>query len=85
MFYIKVDKDNVIIDALSYPYSDYVPVDVDYLPTGVMGGWFKLEGGQIVEYPELKPVDNEIQKLRNDLDNAILELTMAISMQGGSQ
>ena len=25
------------------------------LPVGLIGGWFKLEDGVIVEYPELKP------------------------------
>ena len=36
-------------------------------------------------YDDVIPTeDDKIEELRNDLDNAILELTMAMAMQGGS-
>lgn len=75
--YLQVRPDGVITDCITYPYADYVEHDVDYIPQGIDGGWFKLEGGDVVEYSELKPVtrDEEIESLKARLDsteNAVL-------------
>lgn len=65
-FYLQVDSNNIIRDAITYPYGDYIPYDADMLPVGINGGWFKFENGQVVEYPELKPKD-ENEKLETEV------------------
>jgi len=68
-FYLQVDKTtNVITDAIEYPYGDYVEIEVEQLPAGVMGGWYKLENGKIVEYPDLKPktTDDKIAEMNEN-------------------
>lgn len=82
--YVKIDKDNIIRDCITYPYGDYIEVDVVEIPLGVYGGWFKLENGIIVECPELKPKSDadEILELKQQIEqqnSAIADLTMLIS------
>lgn len=84
--YLQVRPDGVITDCITYPHGDYVEHEMDYIPQGINGGWFKLIDGKVVEVPELKPVskDDEIEKLKQeDLNNkeAIAELYM-LSMGG---
>ncbi|VDG98915.1 Uncharacterised protein [Lysinibacillus sphaericus] len=69
MFYVKTDSKGIIMDVLSYEYPGYEKVMVETLPRDVLGGWHKLEGGQIVEHPELKPLDSdaEITELKNQV------------------
>jgi hypothetical protein len=62
-FYLQVQTDGTITDAISYPFENYVPVEMDNLPIGISGGWFKFENGVIVEYPELKPKNENEQIL----------------------
>lgn len=66
-FYLQVQPDGIITDAISYPYGNYTEFETDYLPIGICGGWFKLENGQIVEHPELKPSDPEVTELKQQL------------------
>lgn len=65
-FYLQVQPNGIITDAIDYPHGNYVPVEAELLPVGVHGGWFKLENGIIVEHPELKPADpvSEIENLK---------------------
>lgn len=77
MFYVKANgTTNVIEDVITFPYQDYVPVEVAEVPQDVMGGWFKLENGVIVEYPELKPVSDEekITALEKQLEQTNADL-----------
>lgn len=64
--YLQVRPDGIITDCITYPHEGYVEHDVDYIPQGINGGWFKFVDGQVVEVPELKPVtrDEEIEKLK---------------------
>lgn len=60
-FYLQINADNIITDAISYPHEGYVEFEhsEDHLVAGINGGWFKLEDGQLVEYPELKPIEEK--------------------------
>ncbi len=68
-FYLQVQSDGTITDAITNPYEDYVKFEAEQLPIGVYGGWWKLEDGKLVEYPELKPKDEneELEELRNNI------------------
>lgn len=86
-FYLKINSENIVVDALSFPYEGYVEYETDELPPGAFSGWFKLENGQLVEYPELKPEDpvDEMTALKNKIElqeQALAELTMHISTLG---
>lgn len=72
-FYLKVQSDGIITDAISFPHDGYTEVEVDELPIGVNGGWFKLEDGNIIEYPALKPKD-ELQQQIDDLNIAMASI-----------
>lgn len=81
-FYLQTRQDGTITDAITYPYGDYKEYVADSLPVGVNGGWYKLEDGKIVEYQDLKPIDEktEIQILKQEnteLKQAIAELGVA--------
>jgi len=80
-FYLQVQPDGTITDAIEYPHGNYVEVELDHLPIGVYGGWWKLENGQLVEYPELKPkdVNDEIESLKQsqmEQDEIIMTLLL---------
>jgi hypothetical protein len=62
-YYLLLDKNNIIQDAISYPTDGYIEVEVDKpFPAGINGGWYKWENGTYVEIPELKPkgIDREL-------------------------
>ena len=76
-FYLQVNQaTNLITDAIEYPYDGYIAIQLDSLPAGVNGGWFKLESGVIVEYPELKPISpgDEIETLKAELEQVKADL-----------
>ena len=55
-YYLRLNQDNIIVDAITFPVEGYIEYESDYpLPAGINGGWWKFENGQPVEYPELKP------------------------------
>lgn len=91
-FYLKVNKDNIVTDALSFPYEGYVEYETDELPAGAFSGWFKLENGMLVEYPELKPPEqpnpnDEMMELKRQVaeqEQAIMELTALLSGGGAN-
>jgi len=62
-YYLLLDENNIIQDAISYPVEGYIEVEVDKpFPAGINGGWYKWENGTYVEIPELKPkgIDREL-------------------------
>jgi len=77
-WYFKLDENNVILDVIEYPFEDYIEVQLSaiQLPSGINGGWFKLEDNKIVEYSELKPINEEDRMSR--LENAVVDLTEII-------
>lgn len=85
IFYLQVDENNIVRDAISYPYENYVPYEAEILPVGVNGGWFKLENGILVEFPELKPKDKneELETEVADLwyQNMVSEARIEITEQ----
>lgn len=75
--YLKVDENYVIRDCITYPYEGYVEYEIAEIPQGINGGWFKLENGAVVEYPELKPKTEsdeiaELKQLVADLTEVVL-------------
>ena len=84
-YYLLLDENNIIQDAISYPTDGYIEVEVDKpFPAGINGGWYKWENGTYVEIPELKPkgIDRELLETvlqRVDAsEQAILALMEAI-------
>jgi len=64
-FYVLIDSESIIRDIIEYQHDGYVEVETTLpLPLGINGGWFKLEDGKFVEYPELRPKDLEIEQLK---------------------
>ena len=62
-YYLLLDENNIIQDAISYSTDGYIEVEVDKpFPAGINGGWYKWENGTYVEIPELKPkgIDREL-------------------------
>ena len=62
-YYLLLDENNIIRDAISYPTDGYIEVEVDKpFPAGINGGWYKWENDTYVEIPELKPkgIDREL-------------------------
>lgn len=81
-FYLQVQPNGVITDAIEYPHEDYIEVELQLpLPVGLTGGWFKLEDGtgRVVEHPELKPKDKdtEISELKHNNLVTMMALTEA--------
>ncbi len=75
-FYLQVQADGIITDAITYPYGNYVEYIADSLPVGINGGWFKLENGVIVEYPELKPISDDDRIATLESQNAQMLLAL---------
>lgn len=77
-YYLQVNNDtNIITDAIEYEYAGYIPYTTDTpLPGGVYSGWYKLENGVIVEYPELKPIPPEDEIAQLKADQALMKKAM---------
>ena len=56
IYYLQVQPDNIITDCITYEYDNYIKWEGE-INEPIHGGWFKLIDGQIVEVPELKPLD----------------------------
>lgn len=70
-YYFRLNQDNTIVDAITFPVEGYIEYETDYLlPAGINGGWWRFENGQPVEYPELKP-ETELEQRIADLEAAI--------------
>jgi len=70
-YYFRLNQDNIIVDAITFPAEGYIEYETDYpLPAGINGGWWRFENGQPVEYPELKP-ETELEQRIADLEAAI--------------
>jgi hypothetical protein len=56
-WYLKLDVNNVILDAIEYPYEGYTEVQLDeaQLPAGINGGWYTWTGTTYVENLSKKP------------------------------
>ena len=59
---------------------DFMEMYAEYVLTGDTSDGIKLHAGHPFQNIRLK---NENEKLKSDLDNTIIELSMAIAMQGG--
>lgn len=83
-YYLQINEHNIITDAITYPFENYIEYESDFpLPIGVYGGWFKLEGGTIVEYPELKPstpLEERFDVLEGQHAEYSLDLDFRLSM-----
>ena len=84
-YYLLLDENNIIRDAISYPVEGYIEVEVDKpFPAGINGGWYKWENDTYVEIPELKPKGNDRELLETVLqrvdasEQAILALMEVI-------
>lgn len=63
-YYLLINKNNIIQDAISYPVEGYIEVEVDKpFPAGINGGWYKWENDTYVEIPELKPKESNHELL----------------------
>lgn len=84
MKYLQVQTDGTITDCISFPYGDYVPFEGE-VPQDVMGGWYKLIEGIIVEFPELRQVnrEDEIEKLKAEQALVKKALDEILFSQGG--
>lgn len=74
MFYVQLNKDNIITDIVEYEANGYILVDISTpLPSGINGGWYMWNGVEAILIPELKEaeVNNQIQ---NAIDNYTEEL-----------
>lgn len=85
-YYILLDENNIIRDAVTYPVDGYIEVEYDkpVLPAGINGGWWKYENGQFVEYPELKP-KNPLEEEIEQLKQIIADLTEYVLFGGVEQ
>ncbi|MFA9380481.1 MAG: hypothetical protein ACERKO_05415 [Acetanaerobacterium sp.] len=70
-FYAQIDEVNRIRDIISYPYEDYVPVEVNTpLPAGILGGAYELRDGQII-YNKEWDVNVDIETLKAQIATVI--------------
>ena len=78
IFYLQINNNNIITDAIEYEYEGYIPFEANLLPIGINGGWFKFENGKVVENPSLKPIDEntKIQALENESSELVFQNAM---------
>lgn len=71
-YYLQINEKNIITDVINYESEGYILYETE-LPfmAGINGGWWKLENGIVVEYPELKPTDNN--KILEDLIQLLID------------
>jgi hypothetical protein len=82
-YYFRLNQDNIIVDAITYPVDGYIEYETDYpLPAGINGGWWKLEGGMPVEHLELKPkvYDEEFLELKKQVQDQAIALAVLLGM-----
>lgn len=64
-FYIQLDSNNIIRDVITYPYNNYVQVDIPVpLTAGINGGWYRWDGERPVYDRVLFEQANEVPELQ---------------------
>lgn len=76
MKYLQVQSDGTITDCISFPHGDYVSFEGE-TPQDIMGGWYKLIDGKIVEFPELRPKDLTAEFEELKAKNQMLEMLIS--------
>ena len=80
-YYLQVAEDNTITDAISYEHEGYVLYETEFpLPAGINGGWWKLENGVAVEYPELKPIYGDVRVA--ELEEVVADMAQVLVDKG---
>ena len=68
--YLKIDTNNVILDAIEYPYEGYIDVQLSdtQLPAGINGGWYKFANGSYTKDDILynANVSTQVAKAKED-------------------
>ena len=82
-WYLRVDVNTVILDAIEYPFEGYIEVLLPdtQLPAGINGGWYTWNGTAYVEDLTLKPV-SEVIKLGLLQDNFDIMYAQMLMLQG---
>lgn len=83
MRFLQVQKDGTITDCITFPHGDYIPFEGE-VPQDILGGWYKLIDGKIVEFPELRPInkEQEIEELKKKQE--IMQKAIDDLMLGGA-
>jgi len=61
--FIQLDSDGIIRDCIDYAHPGYIeaPSLTAPLPSGIIAGWYRWEGGQTVLVPELRQAALDMQ------------------------
>ena len=72
-WYLKLNVNNVILDAIEYPHEGYIEVQLPdtQLPAGINGGWYKFTNGSYTK--------------DNTLYNANVSTQVAKAKEGGRE
>jgi hypothetical protein len=78
-WYLKVDVNTIILDAIEYPFEGYIEVQLPdtQLPAGINGGWYTWNGTAYVEDLTKKPVPTSTLEERITANKINLESTSA--------
>lgn len=76
--YVQLNPNNRIVDCITFPYEDYVELEVGYIPKDIMSGAYKLEDGNLVFHPELLPDAPLLQRVE------LLEEAVNFVIMGGT-
>jgi hypothetical protein len=81
-WYLKLDVNNIILDAIEYPFEGYIEVQLSdtQLPAGINGGWYTWNGAAYVEDLSKKPVAQPTNQELNDNQFIIMSALADIYM-----
>jgi len=81
--YIQLDSGNVIRDAITYPYGDYIEAEYpeSILPVGINGGWWRYTDGKFTFDQALYDETNRGQGVPGleELEKQVTELTEVLA------
>lgn len=82
-FYLKLDNENIIRDAITYPHAGYTEVEINMtqLPAGINAGYYRWTGTMFEIDETLKPKNTEqeieyIKKRQDLMQDALDNLLM---------
>ena len=66
MYHIKIDENNVILDATSFYVDDYIHTNLDVIPSDIIQGYYKWIDGNILLDEQLKL--EELQRQQENME-----------------
>lgn len=81
--YVRLNQENYVMDALTYPYATYKEIEVATIPEGLLSGSYQLVDGLLIEDVSKRPegVNLKIKDVKEQMDQEVETMKAQLTEQ----